>query len=53
MPDTAFVAGQPVPSTMLAPLNEVANWRSARAELRQWQARDGYVLLRGSGVPGC
>ena len=48
MLDTAYVAGQPVPSTMLAPLNEVANWRSARAELPQLLARDGYVFLRGA-----
>lgn len=51
MLDTAFVAGHPVPSTMLAPLNEVADWRGARAELPQLLARDGYVLLRGALDP--
>jgi len=48
MHDTAYVAGQPVPAALLAPLNEVADWRSAGAQLPQQLARDGYVLLRNA-----
>ncbi len=48
MIDTAHIAGQPVPGSMLAPLNEIADWRSARAQLPQRLAQDGYVLLRNA-----
>ena len=51
MLDAAFVAGQPVPFSLLAPLNEVADWRSMRTELPLLLARDGYVLLRGALDP--
>jgi len=47
----AYIAGQPVPSCLLAPLNEVADWRAARPELPQRLARDGYVLLRNALDP--
>lgn len=46
MTETAYVAGEPVPVDLLAPLNEIADWRAAHAQLPQQLARDGYVLLR-------
>ena len=48
MHDIAYIAGQPVPSSMLARLNEVTDWRDVRSELPRLLARDGYVLLRNA-----
>ncbi len=48
MHDIAYIAGQPVPPSLLAPLNEIADWRSVQSELPERLARDGYVLLRNA-----
>ena len=48
MTTCATIVGTAVPPAFLAPLNEVADWRSARDRLPALLARDGYVLLRNA-----
>ncbi len=46
--DGVFIAGKPVPPSLLGRLHEIADWRAAKSELPARLARDGYVLLRGA-----